>query len=111
MSPLTGPLAGGALVTILGSGFGAIAVVTLEEIGVNGAATGVQLTCEWSLDNPATSCNATVVTYVNPMPQPLLHWRGDSTPLVGLCYPLSASTELLVVRSLWVMFVNPCAGV
>ena len=64
VSPLSGPLAGGTLVTIVGTGYNSIAVVTFEELFVNGSVTGARAECVWSessSDLPGTSCNLTTI--------------------------------------------------
>ena len=65
-SPQSGPIAGGTLVTVFGTGFGSIAIVVFEEIAADGSTTGVQRECVWSpAELPGTSCNDSAVVYVN----------------------------------------------
>ena len=63
--PLSGPTAGGTVVTITGSGYGSVAVVSFEELAANGSLTGVQRECTWlPTELPGTSCNDSVVMCV-----------------------------------------------
>ena len=69
VSPLSGPTAGGTIVTITGSGYGSIAVVMFEELTADGGTTGVQRECTWSsTELPGTTCNDSTIMYVRRPP-------------------------------------------
>ena len=63
VSPVTGPVSGGTVVELVGSGFAGSAVIELAALDGALALTGVRSTCEWR-GVPGMSCNDTVVRCV-----------------------------------------------
>ena len=83
ISPLSGPLTGGTMVTVTGTGYNSIASVTFEELRGNGSATGARLECAWSPTAlPGTLCNLTTVMCVPVLPAsaifPDCHFCGNT---------------------------------
>ena len=59
--PLTGPVRGGTALTLLGSGFGGVAVVELQEVSTTTVgAGGSRSLCAWE-GLPGMSCNDTMI--------------------------------------------------
>ncbi len=65
VKPMTGPAAGGTVVTVLGEAFGDLAVVTFAERDAVGAPTGRRQECMWR-EVPGMSCNNTVIQCLSP---------------------------------------------
>ena len=63
VTPLVGPVAGGAVVTLRGSNFNYNATVVFVDVSVNG--TGVESECVWrGMADPELGCSDTTITCV-----------------------------------------------